>query len=145
MKIRVEAKTGGLASLYTALNDVASGDTARAAAREAAGELQARVAAQFAASRDPYGVAWTPPKDGGKAGTRSGKLGGSVKVIARGPRLILSAPGVDYAKFFAYGTKKMGARPIFPEASIGLPPAWKSAIEAAFNRVVKAKLGKAAR
>lgn len=137
MKVRVETQTDALAALYMGLTSVASGETGRAIAREVAGELQAKVADQFARGRDPYGSRWDPPKDGGKPGVRSGRLQGAVQVRAYGPRILLSASGVTYAGFFSRGTSKMAARPIFPEASIGLPPAWKEIIEKAVRRHVK--------
>lgn len=137
MKVRVETKTDALAALYLGLTAVASGETGRAIAREVAGELQAKVSQQFDRGRDPYGSAWPTPKDGGKPGVRSGKLRGSVTVRAYGPRILLSASGVTYAGFFSRGTSKMAARPIFPEASIGLPPSWKEVIEKAVRRNVK--------
>lgn len=140
MRIRVETKTDALAALYTGLTSIASGETARQINREIAGELQARVQSQFDRGVDPYGSRWPAPKDGGKPGVRSGKLKGTVQVIARGPRILLSAVGVTYAGFFNYGTRKMAARPIFPERSIGLPPAWKAIIENAVKRNVSRKL-----
>ena len=137
MKVRVETQTDALAALYLGLTTIASGDVGRAIARDIAGELQAKVADQFARGRDPYGSRWDPPKDGGRPGVRTGKLQGAVQVRAYGPRILLSASGVTYAGFFSRGTSKMAARPIFPEASIGLPPAWREVIEKAVKRHVK--------
>lgn len=137
MKVRVEVDTKALAALALGLSTVASGDTARAITREIVGELDVEVRAQFQRGRDPYGVPWTPPKDGGRPGVRSGKLKGSVSVRAAGNRILLSAGGVSYAGFFSRGTSRMAARPIFPEASIGLPPKWKTIIENAVRRNVR--------
>ncbi|RTL09249.1 MAG: hypothetical protein EKK62_03150 [Acidimicrobiia bacterium] len=137
MKVKVEVDTKALAALSLGLSTVASGETARAITREIAGELDALVREQFQRGRDPYGVPWEAPKDGGRPGVRSGKLKGSVSVRAAGNRILLSASGVPYARFFSRGTSRMAARPIFPEASIGLPPKWRDIIDKAARRYVR--------
>ncbi len=141
MKIRVELQTDALASLYTGLTSVASGDTAREIGREASAEIQGFIHDQFASGTDPYGKGWTPPKDGGKPGVRSGKLRGAAQAVPLGPRIQLRASGVPYARFFAGGTSKMVARPIFPDGR-GIPAPWKRAIENAARRVIARKLRK---
>lgn len=140
MKITPVIDTKALGALQAALSTVASGDAARAIMREAAGELDTFVQEQFARGRDPYGVPWDPPKDGGKPGVRSGKLRGSVQVRAAGNRILLSASGVTYAGYFSRGTSRMAARPIFPDGSTGLPVKWRDAIEKAVRRNVAKKL-----
>jgi hypothetical protein len=140
VKIRVEVKTDALASLYTGLTTVASGDTAREIARECAGEATALVQQSFARSTDPYGKKWPRPIAGNKPGTRSGALRSSSEAVPLGARVQLWA-GVPYARFFFRGTVKMTARAAFPDAR-GLPPAWKRAFDLAARRVIARRLGK---
>lgn len=138
MKVRVEVDTKALASLYTGLTSVASGETAREIARECAAAATGFVQESFASSRDPYGKKWPAPKAGNKPGDRSGALRGTSEAVPLGPRIQLRA-GVPYARFFFRGTKKMTARAAFPD-SRGLPPAWKKAFENAARRVAARRL-----
>ena len=139
MKVRVETNTDALASLYAGLTSVASGETARTIAREAAADIQGFLNDEFASGTDPYGKAWDPPLDGGKPGDRTGRLKGEARAVPLGPRIQLRASGVPYARFFTRGTKKMKARAVFPD-SRGIPPAWRRAIDNAARRVVARKL-----
>jgi phage gpG-like protein len=138
--IRVEANTKALGALYTGLSSVASGDAAKEANREVASVLQGFVDRQFDRGVSPYGDAWAPPQDGGRPGVRSGDLRGAITVRPQGSRILLSAGGVSYAGYFARGTSKMEAREIFPNASNGLPPRWRDAIEKAYRRAVAKRL-----
>jgi hypothetical protein len=139
VKVRIDTDTSAIASLYTALTSVASGDTGREIAREAAAGIQAKIDEGFARSRDPYGVKWRKPQAGNKAGTRTGKLRSSVRAVPLGPRIQLRAQGVEYAGYFHGGTSKMVARPVFPD-SRGVPDEWKREINNAARRVVARKL-----
>lgn len=138
--IRVEANTSALGAIYTGLSSVASGDAAREANRESATAIQGFINRQFDRGTTPYGDRWDPPKDGGKPGERTGILRDSIRVRAAGNRILLSAPGVFYAVYFATGTSRMTAREIFPNASNGLPTRWKEAIQKAHRRAVAKKL-----
>lgn len=140
MKIRVEVKTDALASLYTGLTTVASGETGREIARECASAATEFVQESFARSTDPYGSKWPRPLAGNKPGRRTGNLGGSSEAAPLGPRIQLRA-GVPYARFFYRGTSKMVARAAFPDGR-GLPAAWKRAFDNAARRVIARRLGK---
>jgi hypothetical protein len=135
VKIRVEVKTTALASLYLGLTTVASGDTARAIARDVATDFDGRVQRQFAVGRGPYGNAWPKPKKGNPPGRDTEQLVGAITVRPAGARVLLSASGVTYAGYFA-----RHAGGIFPDASIGLPPAWKQAADAIVRRIISARL-----
>ena len=140
MRIRVEASTSALGSLYAGLTSLASGETRLQVGREAAGGLQGLLDGEFTAGRSPYGEAWRRPQAGNAPGRKSGNLAGHARVLVRGPRLIVSAGGVAYAGFFSGGTSRMEARPIAPTAGRGLPPAWRRVIELAARRVIERRL-----
>jgi hypothetical protein len=134
VNIRVETNASGLGSLYLRLVDLPR-DVQRDVVKDGAEKLQARVDSQFARGVDPYGVAWPRPKAGNPPGDLTGNLKGKARVIGRGTRIIMSAAGVTYAGFFARRA------PIFPEQSIGLPPAWKSDLDAIALRSARRRLG----
>lgn len=140
MKIRVEVKTDALASLYTGLTTVASGETGREIARECAGAATEFVQDSFRSSSDPYGKKWPRPLAGNKPGRRTGNLQGTSEAVPLGPRIQLRA-GVPYARFFFRGTVKMTPRAAFPDGR-GIPPAWKRAFDNAARRVIARRLGK---
>lgn len=140
MKVTVDTSTKALDALHARLSTVASGDTGRAIMREIAIELDAKVKANYSAGRDSYGVPWPPNVRPNRPGFRTGTLFGALAVRAYGDRILLSAGGVAYAGFFAHGHPRAKPRPIFPEASIGLPPSWKSTIERIVRKHVRRKV-----
>lgn len=131
----METKTAALGSLYLGLTTIASGDTARAIARDVAADFSGRVQRQFAVGRGPYGNPWPKPQKGNPPGRDTETLVKNITVRPAGPRVLLSASGVSYAGYFA-----RHAGGIFPDASIGLPPAWKQAADAIARRIVAARL-----
>lgn len=135
MKISVDVKSKALAGLAAQLSTVASGDTARTIMSEIAADFGERVLHEFDTGRGPYGNAWPQPKAGNRPGIRTGLLFSRVSVRPAGNRILLSASGVTYAGYFA-----RHAGGIFPDASIGLPVAWKASVETIVRRNIAAKL-----
>jgi len=135
MNIRVAVDTKALGALYLGLTTVASGDTGRAIARDIAADFEGRVHRQFQVGRGPYGNAWPKPQKGNPPGRDTEQLYRAITVRPAGSRVLLSASGVTYAGYFA-----RHAGGIFPDASIGLPPAWKQAADAIARRIIAARL-----
>lgn len=135
MRISVDVKSKALGALAAQLSTVASGDTARTIMSEIAADYGERVLHEFDTGRGPYGNPWPIPKAGNPPGRRTGLLFSRVSVRPAGNRVLLSAAGVTYAGYFA-----RHAGGIFPDASIGLPTAWKAAADAIVRRNVARKL-----
>jgi len=135
VKIAVVSDTKALGALQAQLSTVASGDTARGIMREIAADFEGRVIRQFAVGRGPYGNAWPQPKKGNPPGRDTERLMLNISVRPAGNRVLLSAGSVTYAGYFS-----RHAGGIFPDKSIGLPPAWKQAADAIVRRRVREKI-----
>lgn len=93
---------------------------------------------QFDAKRDPYGVAWKPPKTG-ETMQKTGRLrrGFSVSIKpGSGQGLALEISNrEEYAKWLQSGTEKMTARRLVPGAT--LPPAWQKVLADAYKEALE--------
>lgn len=94
---------------------------------------------QFDAKRDPYGVAWKPPKDGGDTMQKTGRLRRGFTVSIKpgsGQGLALEISNREaYAKWLQSGTAKMEARRLVPGAA--LPPAWQRVLADAYKEALE--------
>ena len=134
MKLWVDTKTDALAALQSNLTAIASGDTGRAIAREVAADFEGRVKRGFQRGVSPYGEKWPKPEKGNPPGRDTETLFKNVTVRAQGSRILLSAAGVTYARYFAKRAT------FFPDADSGLPPAWRDAAQAIARKHVARKL-----
>ena len=93
---------------------------------------------QFDAKRDPYGVAWKPPKTG-ETMQKTGRLRRGFSVVVRpgsGQGLALEISNrEEYAKWLQSGTEKMTARRLVPGAT--LPPAWQAVLRDAYKSALE--------
>ena len=93
---------------------------------------------QFDAKRDPYGVAWKPPKTG-ETMQKTGRLRRGFSVVVRpgsGQGLALEISNREaYAKWLQSGTEKMTARRLVPGAT--LPPAWQKVLADAYKEALE--------
>ena len=93
---------------------------------------------QFDAKRDPYGVAWKPPKTG-ETMQKTGRLRRGFSVVIRpgsGQGLALEISNrEEYAKWLQAGTEKMTARRLVPGAT--LPPAWQAVLRDAYKSALE--------
>jgi hypothetical protein len=93
---------------------------------------------QFDAKRDPYGVAWKPPKTG-ETMQKTGRLRRGFSVVIRpgsGQGLALEISNrEEYAKWLQSGTEKMTARRLVPGAT--LPPAWQKVLADAYKEALE--------
>lgn len=93
---------------------------------------------QFDAKRDPYGVAWKPPKTG-ETMQKTGRLRRGFSVVIRpgsGQGLALEISNrEEYAKWLQAGTEKMVARRLVPGAT--LPPAWQAVLRDAYRSALE--------
>lgn len=93
---------------------------------------------QFDAKRDPYGVAWKPPKTG-ETMQKTGRLRRGFSVVIRpgsGQGLALEISNrEEYAKWLQSGTEKMTARRLVPGAT--LPPAWQAVLRDAYKSALE--------
>jgi hypothetical protein len=93
-------------------------------ARDSAKAIKPVLAAHLAAGATPYGDAWQPKKDGGRA-----LAGAFAKVRAKGKSIRASAP-YPYV-FHNVRTKHNVQRQIVPDDARGIPADWIPALEAA--------------
>jgi hypothetical protein len=93
---------------------------------------------QFDAKRDPYGVAWKPPK-AGETMQKTGRLRRGFTVSIKpgsGQGLALEISNrEEYAKWLQAGTAHMEARRLVPGAA--LPPAWQKVLAAAYKEALE--------
>jgi hypothetical protein len=93
---------------------------------------------QFDAKRDPYGVAWKPPKTG-ETMQKTGRLRRGFSVVIRpgsGQGLALEISNREaYAKWLQAGTAHMEARRLVPGAT--LPPAWQAVLRDAYKSALE--------
>jgi len=93
---------------------------------------------QFDAKRDPYGVAWKPPKTG-ETMQKTGRLRRGFSVVIRpgsGQGLALEISNrEEYARWLQSGTEKMTARRLVPGAT--LPPAWQAVLRDAYKSALE--------
>jgi len=93
---------------------------------------------QFDAKRDPYGVAWKPPKTG-ETMQKTGRLRRGFSVVIRpgsGQGLALEISNrEEYARWLQIGTEKMTARRLVPGAT--LPPAWQAVLRDAYKSALE--------
>jgi phage gpG-like protein len=93
---------------------------------------------QFDAKRDPYGVAWKPPKTG-ETMQKTGRLRRGFSVVIRpgsGQGLALEISNrEEYAHWLQSGTEKMTARRLVPGAT--LPPAWQAVLRDAYRQALE--------
>ena len=95
---------------------------AQRVASKAAPIISDLAAESFDGSRDPYGAAWAPAKDGGTVTLRrTGTLESFLRYVAIGTRLRV-ALGTKYAKY------QIGKRPVYPRPGL-LPKAYSDALE----------------
>lgn len=95
---------------------------------------------QFDKGVDPYDVAYIQPLDGGTPMQRSGALRSGIRVVAQSNQDGVDVnvePGVPYAKYLQYGTKRMAPRRIVPGQSI-LAVKWRQAGTDAYRKAVEA-------
>lgn len=104
-------------------------------AAKAAPALTSIALSTFRASEDAFGGPWSPSKDGERVTlTRSGDLARYIRYVAIGTKLRV-ALGVRYARY------QIGRRPIFPKQGDELPIAYRKALEAATQEVIRTDLG----
>ena len=93
---------------------------------------------QFDAKRDPYGVAWKPPKTG-ETMQKTGRLRRGFSVVIRpgsGQGLALEISNREaYARWLQSGTAHMEARRLVPGAT--LPPAWQRVLADAYKEALE--------
>ena len=93
---------------------------------------------QFDAKRDPYGVAWKPPKTG-ETMQKTGRLRRGFTVSIKpgsGQGLALEISNrEEYAKWLQAGTARMEARRLVPGAT--LPPAWQKVLADAYKEALE--------
>lgn len=100
--------------------------------------ISALIDDQFDAKRDPYGIAWKPPKTG-ETMQKTGRLRRGFSVVIRpgsGQGLALEISNrEEYAKWLQSGTEKMTARRLVPGAT--LPPAWQKVLADAYKEALE--------
>lgn len=119
-----------VAALARAIGRMGRVDFRRELLAEMADEALRLVREEFFVSRDPYGMPWAPLKRqrfGAGPLLRTGRMQGRIRRRVFGDGFALMSP-VEQSTFHQYGTRKMVARPIFPDPE-HLPPEWERAFE----------------